>query len=73
MASTIIFCCAWGKEKNGTAKEADLSELVTMVGEYYCVDSIGQAKHVLVIKNNSSKTVAVDVNVTVNDASNFES
>ena len=64
----LIFCCACGSEANGTVKEENLSELVTVVDEYFCVDSIGQAEHVLVIQNNSSKTVHVDANVIAKDA-----
>ena len=69
LAVTGIFCCACGDESGGKAKEENLSELVTVVGEYTSVDSLGQGEHILVVKNNSSKTVQVDTNVTVKDAS----
>lgn len=64
----LVFCYACGSEANGTVQEENLSELVTVVDEYFCVDSIGQATHALIIQNSSSKTVRVEANVTAKDA-----
>lgn len=66
---TSIFCCACGSEANGIVEEENLSELVSIVDEYFYVDSIGQAKHALIVKNNSSKTVKISNNITAKDAS----
>ena len=66
---TIIFCCACGSETSGKAKEENLSELVTVTEEYFYVDSIGQGEYVVIVKNNSSKTVNATVNAIAKDAS----
>ena len=72
----LSFCYACGSETNGTVSETDssvqeenLSELVTVVDEYFYVDSIGQATHALIVKNNSSKIVKISNNITAKDAS----
>ena len=66
---TFIFCCACGSEANGTVEEENLSDLVTIVDEYFYEDTIPYTHHVYVIKNNSSKTVNVSANVIAKDAS----
>lgn len=66
---TIIFCCACGSETNGAAKEVDLAELVTVVGEYSYENSNGYTYHALIVKNNSNKAVNVDANIIAKDAS----
>lgn len=67
----FVCCCACGSETNGagTDKEENLSELVTVVDEYFYEDTIPYTHHVYVIKNNSSKTVNVSANVIAKDAS----
>ena len=57
-----------GEAINVSANEGNLSELVTVVEEYFYESIIGSTYHVLVIKNNSSKTVDVDINATAIDA-----
>lgn len=57
-------------EDNNDSKDTDdLTSQVEVNGEYWYTNSIGATLHYIIVKNNSSNTVDVSVNVTAKDAS----
>lgn len=57
-----------GTSKVNAVVEEDLSELVTVVEEYSYENIIGSTNYVLIVKNNSGKSVDVNINATAMDA-----
>lgn len=59
----------YGEQKSDQSKQTEDKEIVAaVVEEYYYIDSIGSAQYFLIVKNNSSETISVNINATAKDA-----
>lgn len=56
------------QEKESIQQTEDKEIKAEVVEEYYYINSIGSAQYFLIVKNNSSETISVNINATAKDA-----